>query len=130
MKDKLLNSFDSMFVYDTTIETNSKGEFYCNRKKIKVEREILAHGAVLPTWEVKYPDNGTAYISKTVYSASPQAADALYLQSLYEIKINIDKQLLKVQKNQQEIIDKIHLLTGLMRDGYDNQEPEPEQLKN
>jgi len=119
MKDKLLNSFDSMFVYDTTIETNSDGEFYCDRKKIKIEREVIAHGAVLPTWVIKYPDDGTtAYISKTVYSASPQAADALYLQSLYEIKINIDKQLLEVQKNQQEIIDKIHLLSGLMRDGH------------
>jgi hypothetical protein len=95
---------------------------------MQLEQEVIAQGAVVPTWVVKYPDNSTAYIDKTEYSVSPQAADTLHLQSLYEVKIAIDEQLLKIQRNQQEIIDKIHLLTELMHDGYEDQEPE--QLKN
>jgi hypothetical protein len=108
--DKVLVSFDSLFMYDTSIKTDSEGRFYCARRKIKVEQEVIASGAMHPTYLVRYPDNSKAYVSKDMYSTSPQVADELRLQELYETMNIIDEQLSELQNNRRRVDAMIQLL--------------------
>jgi hypothetical protein len=89
-------------MYDTNLQKDSDG-YYCKRRIIKVEQEVITEGSTTPVYICRYPNGDTAYVNKDMYYTSQSEADTAFLAELCDSKKYIDDNIADLEKTRKEI---------------------------
>jgi len=100
--EKIIQSFNNLFLYDTNLQESPDG-YSWTRRIIKVEQEVITEGSTTSVYIVRYPNGSTAYVNKDMYYTSQLEADTTFLAELCDSKKYIDDNIADLEKTRKEI---------------------------